>query len=174
MLSRLEVEGIVGTTGTGPQRNRHATDPSALLDLWAEENGDKPVRTRGFLLAQTSEQIINEVGERLNGARVEHALTGAAAASVIAPFVSAVTITEVWAAAATDPQELFECTSATPVTEGHNVMFLQAGSDAPLAFRQQCGSLWTVNRFRLYADLRRDKRRGVEQAEHLRREVIGF
>ena len=85
MLSRLEVEGIVGTTGTGPQRNRHATDPSALLDLWAEENGDKPVRTRGFLLAQTSEQIINEVGERLNGARVEYALTDAAAASVTNP-----------------------------------------------------------------------------------------
>jgi len=174
VLTRLEMEGIVGTTGSGPRRARHVTDPAALLELWAEENTDKPVRTRGYLLGQTSEQIINELGARLNEARVDYALTGAAAASVIAPFVTAVTVAEVWAAAATDPQELFDRTPVTPVTEGHNVTFLQALSDAPLAFRQQSGSLWTVNRFRLYADLRRDKRRGIEQADHLRREVIGF
>ena len=174
VLARLEEEGVICTTGAGPRRTRHVTDPAALLDLWAEENVDKPVRTRGYLLAQTSQQIMDQLGEGLDGARIDYALTGAAAASVIAPFLTTVTVTEVWAAAATDTQELFDHTSATPVIEGHNVEFLQAGTDAPLAFRQQSGHLWIANPFRLYADLRRDKRRGVEQAGHLRREVIGF
>ena len=144
------------------------------MDLWAEENVDKPVRTRGYLLAQTPQQVINQLGEGLNNARIGYALTGAAAASIIAPFVTTITVTEVWAAAATDPQEFFDQTPLTPVTEGHNVTFLQARTDAPLAFRQQFGSLFIVNRFRLYADLQRDKRRGLEQADHLRREIIGF
>ena len=174
VLARLEVEGIVGTNGAGPHRTRHVTDPTALLDLWAEENVDKPVRTRGYLLAQTPQQLIDQLGESLNGAGIEYALTGAAAASIIAPFVTTITVTEVWIAAATGPQEFFDHTSATPVTEGHNVTFLQASTDAPLAFRHQSGGLWIANQFRLYADLRRDKRRGVEQADHLRREVIGF
>lgn len=174
VLVRLEEEGIVSTTGAGPRRTRHVTDPAALLDLWAEENVDKPVRTRGYLLAQTSEQVIDQLGGSLREARIDHALTGAAAAAMIAPFVTTITVTEVWAAAATDLQEFFDHTPVTPVAEGNNVTFLQASTDAPLAFRQQSRGLWIVNRFRLYADLRRDKRRGVEQADHLRREVIGF
>ncbi len=174
VLARLEVEGIVSTKGAGPHRTRHVTDPAALLDLWTEENVDQPVRTRGYLLAQTPRQLITGLGERLDGAGIDYALTGSAAASIVAPFVTTITVTEVWVAAATDPREFFERTPVTPVTEGHNVTFLQAGTDAPLAFRQRSGGLWIVNRFRLYADLRRDMRRGVEQADHLRREVIGF
>ena len=174
VLARLEAEGIVGTTGAGPHRTRHVTDRTALLDLWAEENIDKPIRTRGYLLAQTPRQLIDQLGEGLGDANIDHALTGAAAASIVAPFVTAITVAEVWVAAATDPQVLFDHTPASPVTEGHNVTFLQAIGDTPLAFRQQHGGLWIVNPFRLYADLKHDKRRGGEQAEHLRREVIGF
>ena len=56
----------------------------------------------------------------------------------------------------------------TPVTEGHNVTFLQASTDAPLAFRQQSGDLWIVNRFRLYSDLRRDNAAGSSKRITLR------
>ena len=174
VMARLEVEGIVSTTGAGPHRTRHVTDPTALLDLWAEENIDKPVRTSGYLFGQTPQQVINQLGEGLSDARIDYALTGAAATSIIAPVVTTIAVTEVWAAAATDRQEFFDHTPLTPVTEGHNVMIMQARTDAPLAFRQQVGDLFIANQFRLYADLRRDPRRGVEQADHLRREVIGF
>ena len=174
VLARLEVEGIVDTEGAGPHRTRHIMDPTALLDLWAEENADRPVRTHGYLLAQTPRRLITGLGASLDGAGIEYALTGAAAASLIAPFVTTVTVTEVWVAETTDPRELLDRTAATPVAEGHNIAFLQARADAPLAFSEQYGDLWIVNRFRLYADLRRDRRRGVEQADHLRREVIGF
>ena len=61
-----------------------------------------------------------------------------------------------------------------PVADGQNVVFLQAKDDAPLAFRELVKGMWVVNHFRLYADLRHDPRRGREQADHLRQEVIGF
>ena len=174
VLARLDAEGIVSTNGAGPHRTRRVTDPTALLDLWAEEHVDKAIRTRGYLLAQTPQQLVNQLGEGLNGVGIDYALTGAAAASIIAPFVTTIAVAEVWVAAATDPQDFFDHTQVTPVTEGHNVTFLQAATDAPLAFRRQSGGLWIVNQFRLYADLRRDRRRGVEQADYLRREVVGF
>ena len=72
------------------------------------------------------------------------------------------------------PEELYEAVHAEHVDEGQNVVFLQARDDAPLAFRDRVNDLWLANRFRLYADLRRDPRRGREQADNLRREVIGF
>ena len=59
-------------------------------------------------------------------------------------------------------------------TDGHNVVFRRSDNDAGLAFRQQYGEMWIVNRFRLYVDLLDDPRRGREQADNLRREVIGF
>jgi hypothetical protein len=60
------------------------------------------------------------------------------------------------------------------VTDGQNVVFLQERGDTPLRFRTRVKSLWLANRFQIYVDLRRDPRRGKEQAENLRQEVIGF
>jgi hypothetical protein len=80
----------------------------------------------------------------------------------------------VWVPAATAPEQLYMAAGADPVTEGQNVVFLQTRDDSPLAFREQIKDYWVANRFRLYVDLRRDPRRGREQADHLRQEVIGF
>ncbi|HEX4864741.1 MAG TPA: hypothetical protein VFV02_11745 [Acidimicrobiales bacterium] len=174
VLARLEQEGVVTAEGSGPNRVRHATSPTALLDLWAEENVEHPTRTRGHLLAQTSRQLIRELGGNLGHSGVDYALTGAGAASLIAPFVTAVPIVEVWVTATATPEDLYEGAGADAVDEGHNVVFLQARDDSPLAFREQANDLWITNRVRLYADLRRDPRRGREQADHLRQELIGF
>ena len=99
---------------------------------------------------------------------------GAAAGSLIAPFVTAVPVAEVWITATAGREHLLEAAGADAVADGQNVVFLQAKDDTPLVFREQAEGLWITNPFRLYADLRRDPRRGREQAEHLRREVIGF
>lgn len=174
VLARLEAEGIVAKEGAGPARVRRVVNRAALLDLWAEENVDEPMRTVGYLLAQTPRQLIEAVGANLERSRIDYALTGAAAASLVAPFVTAVPVAEVWVAAVAAAEDLYEAARADPVTEGPNVVFLQAKDDTPLAFREKARRLWVTNRFRLYADLRRDPRRGREQAEHFRREAIGL
>lgn len=174
VLTRLEAEGIVAAESTGPNRVRRVTNPTALLELWAEENVERPTRTLAYLLAQTPQQLIKNLGGNLGRSGIDYALTGAAAASLIAPFVTAVPVVDMWVKATVAPEELCEAAGADPVIEGQNVVFLQARDDAPLAFREEIRGLWVANRFRLYADLRRDPRRGREQADHLRREVIGF
>jgi hypothetical protein len=174
ILARLEQEAIVTAEGSGPRRVRRITNPTALLDLWVEENVERPTRTLGHMLAQTPRQLITQLGTNLGDAGIDYALTGPAGASLVAPFITAIPVAEVWVTATASPEELRQAARADPVAEGQNVIFLQARDDAPLAFREQTKGLWVTNRFRLYADLRRDPRRGREQADHLRREVIGF
>jgi hypothetical protein len=105
---------------------------------------------------------------------MEYAVTGAAAASLVAPFVTAIPVTEIWVTMKKPSQDLCDAAKAKPVTDGANIVFLQTKGDAPLVLRERTNYLWLVNRFQLYMDLRRDPRRGQEQADHLRREVIGF
>jgi hypothetical protein len=174
VLTRLEAVGVVAIQGTGRNRVRRVANPTALLDLWTEETADRPTRTLAYLLAQTPLQLIRELGGKLKHAGIDHALTGTAVGSLMAPFVTAVPVVEVWVAAGAAPEEVYAAVGADPVVDGQNVVFLQGKDDTPLVFREQVDDLWVVNRFRLYADLRRDPRRGREQADYLRREVIGF
>lgn len=174
VLARLEDGGIVTTQGRGPHRVRRITNPTALLDLWAEEHVERPTRTLGHLLAQTPQRLITQLGTNLSHAGIEYALTGPAAASLVAPFVTAIPVVDVWVTSTASPDELHQGAQVELVSSGHNVVFLQERDDTPLAFRERVKDLWLTNRFRLFADLRRDPRRGREQADHLRQEVIGF
>ena len=173
VLARLEREGVMAAEGAGPQRVRRLTNPTALLDLWAEEHRDRPQRTLGFLLGRPP-QIIRNVSSGLDARGHAHAVTGAAAASLVAPFVTAIPIVHVWVAARIAPKDALDAAGAELVSDGENVVLLQAKDDCPLAFRETHDGTWVANRFRLYVDLRADPRRGREQAEHLRQEAIGF
>jgi DNA-binding Lrp family transcriptional regulator len=174
ILARLEAEGIVATEGSGPNRVRRVTNLTALLDLYAEENSAAPIRTLAYALAQTPRELIRGLATNLERAEIEYAVTGAAAASLVAPFITAIPITEVWVTMKKAREELCDGAQAKPVTDGANIVFLQTKGDTPLVLRERTKELWLVNRFQLYTDLRRDPRRGREQADHLRREVIGF
>ena len=174
VLARLTEEGVVTAEGSGRNRVRQVTSPAALLDLWAEENTYRPERTLAYLLAQNPPGLIAGLGHNLDRGGIGYALTGAAAASLVAPFITAVPVAEVWVTATATPEELCEAAGAEPVADGQNVVFLQARDDTPLSFREQADGLWVASRFRLYADLRQAPRRGREQADHLRQEVIGF
>jgi DNA-binding Lrp family transcriptional regulator len=174
VLRRLEDEGVAAARGAGPNKTRRLMDPAALLDLWTEEQRDRPSRYPAFMLAQTTDQLISSLCDGLEASAVDYALTGAAAATLVAPFLSNVLVAEVWLSIVADPSEVCAKFQATQVESGPNVVFLQERDDAPLAFRTRNDRVWTTNVFRLYADLRHDPRRGREQSEHLRREAIGF
>jgi hypothetical protein len=175
VIARLEAEGLVAAEGAGPKRVRRVNEPTALLDLWAEENRDRGVsRVRAYRLAREPRELVDAVSAGLDAAGIEHAVTGAAAAARIAPFVTAVPVAEIWLSSVVAPDDLAAGTGAEVAETGHNLVLAQANRDEPLAFRRNVGGIWTVNPFRLFYDLRNDPRRGREQAETLRREVIGF
>jgi len=173
VLSRLEEAEILEATGTGPSRTRKLARPSALLDLWDEEQTDQPVRTLAYHLAQTPRRLIEGVAEGLAARGIGYAFTGAVGASVVAPFSTSVPVAEIWVDAATSESALLD-PPTTAVAEGHNLVFLQERDNGPLAFRANVDGVWVTNLFRLYHDLRQDPRRGPAQAQHLRDEMIGF
>ncbi|HKA94329.1 MAG TPA: hypothetical protein VKE97_11015 [Acidimicrobiia bacterium] len=175
VLARLEREGLVGAEGAGPRRVRRLADPTALLDLWAEENADRGVRrVRAYRLARDPRELAGAVSASLAAAGVEHAVTGVAAAALVAPFVTAIPVSEVWVDPRASLDEAVTATGGEIVDTGSNLVLVQGNGDEPLAFRRQVEGAWTVNPVRLFYDLRRDPRRGREQAERLRQEVIGF
>ena len=126
------------------------------------------------MLAQTPDQLITSLCTGLEAASVGYALTGAAAARKVAPFVTNILVVHVWVAATVDRIEVCHQIGATPVESGPNVVLLQDRDNTPLAFRARTEDEWLANVFRLYSDLQRDPRRGQEQGEHLRSQVIQF
>jgi len=83
-------------------------------------------------------------------------------------------VIDIWVGEMVGLDAVAAATHADAVKDGHNIVFRQTAMDAPLAFRQKVDDVWTVNPFRLFYDLRQDPRRGREQADRLRKEVIGF
>jgi hypothetical protein len=175
VLARLEVEGLAAAEGGGPKRVRHVVDRTALLDLWTEENRDRSVeRVRAYRLAREPRELVDAVSGGLEAAGIEHAVTGAAAAARLAPFVTAVPVAEIWLSAIASLEDVAAATDSEVADTGHNLVFAQTRGDEPLAFRRTVDRISMVNLFRLFYDLRRDPRRGREQADALRRDVIGF
>jgi hypothetical protein len=175
VFTRLEREELVGADGAGPQRTRHVTNPAGLLDLWAEEMRDRGVRQlRAFRLSRDPRAQARTLSRALDHANIEHAVTGAAGAARLAPFVTAIPVIDIWVGEMVGLDAVAAATHADAVKDGHNIVFRQTAMDAPLAFRQKVDDVWTVNPFRLFYDLRQDPRRGREQADRLRKEVIGF
>jgi hypothetical protein len=174
VLARLDLERLTESEGAGPKRVRRLSSPPVLLDLWAEEDQPRQRRYAGFVLARSPKDLLSKIGEGLADQQLQYAVTGAGAASLVAPFVTAVPVVDVWTSEAADPDMVLRAVGGEAVDEGHNVVLLQTKQDTALAFREQVDGVWVANRFRMYADLLSDPRRGAEQAKYLRSEVIGF
>ena len=129
---------------------------------------------RAYLYARSPDELARSLSKRLAAAGVEHAITGAAAANRLAPFVTAVPVVDLWHEGSQGPEDVCEAAGAELVTEGSNILLRRAAGDGPLAFRELQDGVYLANRFRVYLDVRQDPRRGEEQAQHLRTEVIGF
>ena len=175
VLARLERENLVEAEGSGPQRTRRLSDPAALLDLWSEEMRDRKTRQlRAFRLTRDAMTQASALSKALDAAGIEHAVTGPAAAARLAPFTTAIPVTDVWVTETVTMDRAATLAGAEVVPEGHNVLLRQAAGDGPLTFRERVDDVWTVSKFRLYYDLRNDPRRGREQANRLREEIIRF
>lgn len=175
VVHRLEGLNLVKAEGRGPQRLRSVMNRPGLLQLIAEEDQIEPSqRIRAFKLARTPDELVRSSADGLARSQIQYALTGTAAGHLVAPFMSAIPVAEFWLPAESDPKSVVAAIDAQLVEDGHNLVFQRAKSDDALAFRREKSDVWIVNPVRLYVDLRRDPRRGVEQAEHVRQVEFGF
>jgi hypothetical protein len=113
------------------------------------------------------------LSERLGGAGIMHAITGIAAAAVLAPALTSVPVTQVRVTAAIPATDALKTLEARQTDEGSNVVIVQGADDAELRFRREVDGIWLAADTRIYLDALRDPRRGKEQAQVFRESVLG-
>ena len=174
-LRRLEELDLVDVEGSGPNKRRRLRDRGAVLDAWtpfARRERRRLVAT--FVVSQGSIDLAGQVSRRLAEGRIAHAVTGACAALLVAPHVTAVRTCELWVDPATSESLITGALGTTSVEKGGNVIVLRAKTDAPLFAATQVEGAVVANPLRLYADLLEDPRRGEEQATFLRETVVRY
>ena len=175
VLARLEAAAILAADGSGPRKVRRITNPEALLDLWAEEERERGARrTAAFVLARPGARTAALLSERLAGAGITHAITGIAAAAILAPALTSVPVTQVRVAAAIPASDALKALEARQTEEGSNLVIVQGADDAELRFRHKVDGIWLAADTRIYLDSLRDPRRGKEQAQLFRESVLGI
>lgn len=175
VLSRLEAEHILRVEGAGPAKRRKLANGPALLDLWAEEEKTRGERAvYGYSFATSPWELMAEISGTLDDESTLHAVTGAAATDLLAPILTAVRIVHLWVGGAVNVPLFMQAARIEEVTSGHNIVVKQAADDTPCVFRRKHQNVWLANPIRIYLDLLGDPQRGKEQAEHLRKEVIGL
>jgi Mn-dependent DtxR family transcriptional regulator len=174
-LTRLEGLELVDVSGSGPSKRRRLRDKGAVLDRWAQDaRGERHRLATTFLLGQGPIDLARQVSARLAGRQIEHAVTGACAALLVAPHLTDARTCEVWVDPALGANLVIDALGTAPVDKGGNVVVLQARTDAPLYAAREIDAVVVANPLRLYADLLEDPRRGQEQASFLRETVLGF
>jgi hypothetical protein len=175
VLMELERLEFVQSRGQGPHKERHVTQPGALLDSWVKHLALKraPSVRRYFvpsLKAETWEPLVQVFAAR----RVEYAISYEAAAQHYAPFISSVSQLRMKALVGSATDAALTAMNAHEVGEGANLAIIDAKSTGEFLFRKQADGLWWANPVQVYLDLQRGEGRSKEMAEHLRREKIGF
>jgi hypothetical protein len=173
VVARLEAASVVTPTGRGPKKIRRLVAPGALLDLWAEE-AVEPGARRMPAYALLRGDVVREISTRLTESRIQHAMTGVAAADRRAPFMTAILLYEVRVAAVQSPESIVKASGARSVDAGPNLLFIQGVDDAELRFRREDDGVCLAAPTRIYLDALHDPRRGAEQAREYRLAVFGF
>ncbi|MES2209271.1 MAG: hypothetical protein V4515_03700 [Chloroflexota bacterium] len=175
VLARLETAAILAAEGTGPRKVRRIANPGALLDLWSEEEKERGARrTAAFVLTRPGARTAALLSERLVGAGIPHAITGIAAAAILAPALTSVPVTQVRVTAGISASDALHALEARQTDEGSNLVIVQGADDAELRFRRVVGGIWLAADTRIYLDSLRDPRRGKEQAQFFRESVLGI
>jgi len=175
VLVRLEKAGVVAAEGRGPAKTRRVLSPAALLDLWSEEDVEPRVRlTAAYMLGRPGGDLGVLASERLVSAGIAHAVTGVAAAAMVAPFLTSVPVVELRVTGLADASAVIKALDARPAEEGFNLVLVQVDGDMGLRFRRLLQGRWVAAATRIYLDALRDPRRGREQADEFRRVVLGF
>jgi DNA-binding MarR family transcriptional regulator len=176
VLSQLERFEWLVSRGQGPSKERHLSEPGALLDAWVKQLATlrAPTLRRYYVPGLKSDALIERLSQALDAHQVVYAVSYEAAAQQYAPFLSGISQVRIRlvpsAGAATAIAEL----DARAVNEGANLSVIEAKSEGELLFRQKNEGVWLASPIQIYLDLFSGEGRAREMAEHLRRERIGF
>lgn len=175
VLSELERLEFVESRGQGPHKQRHVSQPGALLDSWVRQLAVKraPALRRYFVPALKADNLL-PLAQTLAAHGVEYAISYEAAAQHYAPFVTHLSQVRARVLMSAGWDAAIAGLNGQAVEQGANFAVTDAKSSGELLFREQAAGVSWANPIQVYLDLQRGEGRSHEMAEHLRRERIGF
>jgi hypothetical protein len=173
-LIALERREWVISKGSGPAKERHLSDPRALLDAWAaHQTTTRPTPLRHYYVPTSK---IADVILSLDRASTEHRtnyyITGAAAAQTYSPYLSDISQLQCHLATGPAAEAVLESLEARPVRQGWNLGVTESKSVGDFSFRQRINDAWFADPLQTYLDLLQGGGRSKEMAEHLRSERL--
>ena len=176
VLTELERLDWLDSRGQGPGKQRRVSQPAALLDAWATSLRQQPAEAmrRFFVPSMKVDALAAALDGVCSSHGIDYAVTHEAAAQRYAPFLSNVSQVRIRLPAGSATEAALGELAVRPVSEGANLVVIDAKSPGDLLFRQRVDGVWLASPIQTYLDLVRAEGRSKELAEHLRKERIGF
>lgn len=174
-LSLLEEEGHVRTYGSGPMRRRTVVNRGALLE-WLARQPTARKRSRrvdAAVYARTPQELWQRVRRLLDEKGIAHALTGAAAASVMGVGATSIPLSLVRVSPEVPLEEAAASLGAVIAERGANLTLIRDDGLVGTTQSELRDEVRLAPSVRVYLDLLAE-RRGEDQAEHFREVVLGF
>jgi hypothetical protein len=151
----------------------HLTKPSDLLEAWCDSYTYRQNEiTSYFVPERVSRKFMAEVARVAGAEGRRYAFTLNAGASLVAPHLR---LPAIHCYLEGDPAPLAAALGLRPAAENDAALHVLAPYDGGVFYGLlEKGGLKVVCLPQLYADLAHYERKGAEQAEHLRREAMGY
>lgn len=176
VLTELERFDWLATRGKGPGKERQLREPGALLDAWASQLAilRHPALRRYYVPGTKSDDLAAPLNDAFAAHQALYAFSYEAAAQRFTPYLSHISQirARVVFGAATDAG--LAALGARPVSEGANLVLIEAKSPGDLLFRENLDGLWWASPIQIYLDLLQGEGRAKEMAAHFRKERIQF
>jgi len=147
--------------------------PADLLEAWGESYTYRENEIRSYFAPERiSRKFMGEVARAADAANRRYAFTLNAGASLVASHLR---LPNVHCYLEGDPEEVASALGVRAATDAEGTLHLLTPYDAGVfSGALEKGGLKVTSLPQLYVDLLHYERRGPEQAEHLRREAMGF
>lgn len=144
------------------------TKPGDLLDLWKEAYSYKDLKMKGYYCPfEDRNELFNKLKQIKNQ---KYALTMGAGASIIAPFVR----TNDFHIYTPTPDLFIMLLELTEVEFGGNLYLIEPPDQGFLKYTQEKDQIKIVSNNQLYLDLYSYPKRGREQADFLRENIMEY
>lgn len=171
-----EQDFLTSKAKRGPASARRVASPRELLDAYADAVNERPsgVEVQVGITWQDILAGIAELGRHFDAGETDWAVTGAAAAAVIAPYLSSVARATLYVGAKSmaELQALVMTADLRPIQAGR-LTLKPFPTVAVQRLSKPTDGLRIAPWPRVYADLRREGVRGEEAAEHLFEAIHG-